>query len=52
MGPLVLSGISALFWRGLSFKNRGHWGSRYIYIYKGSVFLIGILIVKWKWESP
>ncbi len=30
---LVLIGISALLWGGLTFKNRGQLGSRYIYIY-------------------
>ena len=32
MGPLVLSGKGVVS-GGLTFKNRGHWGSRYIYIY-------------------
>ncbi len=30
MGPLVLIGCSALFWRVDRLKNRGHLGSRYI----------------------
>ena len=31
--PVVLIGISVLFLGGLTFKNRGHLGSRYIYIF-------------------
>ena len=27
---LVLVGVSALFWGGLTCKHRGHWGSRYM----------------------
>ena len=33
MGPLVLIGVPALFWRVFPFKNKGQLGSRYIIIY-------------------
>ena len=39
---LVLIGVWALFWRGLTFTNRGHWGricTIYIYLYVMNIFL-------------
>ena len=50
---LVLIGISALLLEGLTFKNRGHWGSRcifiFIYIYK--YILLNIIYDITPWEA-